>query len=169
MAKTNILVPLTKSETSQQILPQIEKLIPAQGCKLFLLYVTKPPKGLGFAAPDFRSDYVLEAGGEPLGPKAHPVYTSQQEDSLLADVEVALLPITNHLKQQGYEVAVQIYLGGDTIDEIVRTVKREKIDLVAMSTRAREGVQRLFFGDIAERVMQRVNIPVLLIQPQTQT
>lgn len=167
MTQINILVPLTKSEYSQRILPQIEKLITARDCKLFLFYVTKPPKGFGFATPDFRSDYVLKAGGEPLGPKIHPVYASQQEDSLLADVEVTLLPVTNRLKQQGYEVALQICLSDDTIDEIVRTVKREKIDLVAMSTRAREGVQRLFFGDIAERVMQRVNIPVLLIQPQT--
>ncbi len=140
MTQINILVPLTKSEISHRILPQIEKFIPARDCKLFLFYVTKPPKGLGFAAPDFRSDYMLKAGGEPLGPKPHPVYVSQQEDSLLADVEVALLPVTNHLQQQGYAVALQICLGDDTIGEIVRTVKREKIDLVAMSTRARDGV-----------------------------
>jgi nucleotide-binding universal stress UspA family protein len=159
-------VPLTRSEYSQRILPQIEKLISAQDCKLFLFYVTKPQKGIGFAAPDFWSDYALEVGGEPLGPQTHPVYTSQQEDSLLADVEVALLPVANHLKRRGYEVALQICLGGDTIDEIMRTMEREKIDLVAMSTRVREGVQRFFFSDIAERVLQRVNIPVLLIQPQ---
>lgn len=166
MAKRSILVPLTKSGASQHILPQIENLIPAQDSKLILFYVTKPPRGMGFAAPDYRSDYALEPAGEPLGPKPHPVYASQQEDSLQADVEVALLPVTNHLKQQGYDVSVQVCFGEDTVGEIVRTVKREKIDLVAMSTRASVGVRRFFFGDIAQKVLKQVDIPVLLIHPE---
>ena len=166
MAKKNILVPLTKSESSRKVLLQIVKFIPARESKLILFYVTKPPRGMGFAAPDYRSDYVLESAGEPLGPKAHPVYTSQQEDSMQADVEVALLPVTNDLKQQGYEVSVQVYFGDDTVGEIVRIVKRDKIDLVVMSTRASVGALRFFFGDVAEKVMQRVDIPVLLIHPK---
>jgi len=166
MAKKNILVPLTKSETSQKILAQIESFIPAQDSKLILYYVTKPPKGMGFSVPDYRSDYVLESAGEPLGPKTHPVFSSQEEDSLKAEVEVALLPVINNLKQQGYDVSIQVCFGEDVINEIVRIVKRDKIDLVAMSTRARVGMMRFFFGDIAEKVMQQVDIPVLLIQPK---
>ena len=166
MAKKNILVPLTKSESSQKILQQIESLFPAKDSKLILYYVTKPPKGMGFAAPDYRSDYVLESAGEPLGPKPHPVFSSQEEDSLQADVEVALLPVTNKLKQQGYDVSTQVCFGTDVVGEIVRIVKRDKIDMIAMSTRAREGMLRFFFGDIAEKVMQQVDIPVLLIHPK---
>jgi len=166
MAQKNILIPLTKSQASQQILPQIEKFIPALEGKLILFYVTKPPRGMGFAAPDFRSDYKLEAGGEPVGPKPHPVYSSQEEDSMQADIKVALLAVTNHLKQQGYDVSLQVYFGEDTVGEIVRTVKRAQIDLVAMSTQARVGVSRFFFGDIAEKVMQQVDIPLMLIHPK---
>ena len=166
MAKKNILVPLTKSESSQKILQQIESFLPAQDSKLILYYVTKPPKGMGFAAPDYRSDYVLESAGEPLGPKSHPVFSSQEEDSLQADVEVALLPVTKKLKQQGYDVSTQVCFGTDVVGEIVRIVKRDKIDMIAMSTRAREGMLRFFFGDIADKVMQQVDIPVLLIHPK---
>ena len=166
MAKKNILVPLTKSVSSQKILRQIESFLPAQDSKLILFYVTKPPKGMGFAAPDYRSDYVLESAGEPLGPKSHPIFSSQEEDSLQADVEVALLSVTNKLKQQGYDVSTQVCFGEDVVSEIVRIVKRDKIDMIAMSTRAREGMLRFFFGDIAEKVMQQVDIPVLLIHPK---
>jgi len=166
MAKKNILVPLTKSESSRTILQQIESFFPAQDSRLILYYVTKPPKGMGFAAPDYRSDYVLESAGEPLGPKSHPVFSSQEEDSLQAKVEVALLPVTNRLKQQGYDVSTQVCFGTDVVGEIVRIVKREKIDMIAMSTRAREGMLRFFFGDIADKVMQQVDIPVLLIHPK---
>jgi len=162
----NILVPLTKSKFSHKILDEIEKFIPVEDSKLILFYVTKPPKGMGFAAPDYRSDYALEADGEPLGPKIHPVFSSQEEDSLQSDIEVALLSITNKLKQQGYDVTTQVCFGDGVVSEIVRNVKRDKIDMIAMSTRARVGVRRFFFADIAEKVMQQVEIPVLLIHPK---
>ncbi len=166
MANKNILVPLTKSESSHQILQQIEAFIPAQGSKLILYYVIKPPKGMGFSAPDYRSDYVLESAGEPLGPKSHPVFSSQEEDSAQADAEVALLSVSNDLKQKGYDVSIQVCFGENVVAEIVRIVKRDKIDLVAMSTQARVGMLRFFFGDIAEKVMKQVDIPVLLIHPK---
>lgn len=165
MAK-NILVPLTSSGFSHKILPEIEKFIPAEDCKLILYYVSKPPKGVGFAAPDYRSDYALESDGEPLGPKTFPIYSSQEEDSLQAEVEVALLPVTNRLKNRGYDVAIQVCFVDEVVEEIVRIIKSEDIDLIAMSTQARVGMLRFFFADIAERVMQQVDIPLLLVYPK---
>jgi len=162
----NILIPLTKSNISHKILGEVEKFIQTEDNKLILYYVTKPPKGMGFAAPDYRSDYALESDGEPLGPKTFLVFSSQEEDSLRAEIEVDLLPIMNQLKQHGYSVAIQVCFLDDVVGEIVRIVKRDKIDLIAMSTQARVGMLRFFFADIAEKVMQQVNIPVLLIHPR---
>jgi nucleotide-binding universal stress UspA family protein len=71
-----------------------------------------------------------------------------------------------HLQEAGYAVSMQVCFGEDVVGEIVRTVKRDKIDMIAMSTRARVGMLRFFFGDIADKVMQRVDIPVLLIHPK---
>lgn len=162
----NILIPLTKSAFSHKILQEIEKFVPVEDSKLILFYVTKPPKGTGFATPDYRSDYALESAGEPLGPKTHPIFSSQEEDSVQSDVEVALLPITNKLKHQGYDVSIQVCFVDDVVGEIVRTVKRDKIDMIAMSTQARVGMLRFFFADIAEKVMRQVDIPVLLVNPK---
>lgn len=162
----NILVPLTKSILSHKILDEVKKFISPEDSKLILFYVTKPPKGMGFAALDYRSDYALEAEGEPVGPKAYPVFASQEEDSIQSEVEVALLPITNDLKEQGYDVSTQVCFVDDVVGEIVRITKRNKIDMIAMSTRARVGVLRFFFADIAEKVTQQVDIPVLLISPK---
>jgi len=166
MAKKKILVPITKSKSSQKILKQIESFLPAQDSELILYYVTKPPKGMGIAAPDYRSDYGLEPAGGPIGPKPHPVFASQEEDSMQSNIEVALLPISNELKEHGYDVSTQICFGENVVSEIVRIVKRDKVDMIAMATRARVGVRRFFFGDIAEKVAQRVQIPVLLIPPK---
>jgi len=162
----HILVPLTKSAFSHKILQEIDKCIRPEDAEIILYYVTKPPKGLGFATPDYRSGYALEADGEPLGPKAHPVFPSQEEESIQSEVEVTLLPITNALKEKGYEVSTQLCVADDIVGEIVRIVKRDKIDVIAMSTRARIGARRFFFADIATKVMQRVDIPVLMVNPK---
>ena len=162
----NILVPLTKSPFSHKILREVEKCIPTEGSKIILYYITRPPKGSGFAATDYRSDYALEPDGEPLGPKAHPVFASQEEDSIQSDVEVALLSITNDLKAKGYDVSTQICFVNEVVSEIARIVKRDKVDLIAMSTRARTGVRHFFFSNIAEKVLEQVDIPMLLIHPK---
>ena len=164
--KKKILVPLTKSAISHKILGKIEKFAQPENSELILFYVDKPPKGSGFAATDYRSDYALEPDGEPLGPKAHPVFASQEEDSIRSDVEVALLSVINNLKEKGYEVSTQFCFVNEVTNEIVRVVKRDKIDIIAMSTRARVGLLRFFFADLADRVTQRVDIPVLLIHPK---
>ncbi len=161
-----ILIPLTKSPFSHKILDEVKKFVPVKDSKLILYYITRPPKGLGFAATDYRSDYALKPDGEPLGPKAHPVFPSQEEDSIQSDVEVALLAETNALQKMGYEVSVQTCFVDDVVSEIVRITKRDKIDLIAMSTQARVGVPRFFFADIAEKLMQKMAIPFLLIHPK---
>jgi nucleotide-binding universal stress UspA family protein len=55
--------------------------------------------------------------------------------------------------------------GKDPIKEILREITSSKINLVAMSTRARVGVTRFFFRGIADTLAQKARIPVLLIHP----
>ena len=161
-----ILVPLTKSVLSHKILAEVEKFVSPDDSKIILFYVHKPPKGSGFAIPDYRSDYAFAPDGEPIGPKAHPIFPSQEEDNLQSEADVALLPLTNHLREKGYDLSTQYCFVDAVVDEIVRIVKRDKIDMIAMSTSARVGISRFFFSDIADRVTQKVDIPVLLIHPK---
>ena len=161
-----ILIPLNKSSFSHKILAEIEKIFPPKEHELVLYYITKPPKGSGFAATDYRSDYALETDGEPLGPKAHPVFPSQEEDSIQSEVEIALLSIVNDLKEKGYKISTQICFVDEVASEIVRIVKRDKVDLIAMSTRAHVGMKKFFFDDLAQRVLKRVDIPLFLFYPE---
>ncbi len=164
--KKKILVPLNRSSFSHKILTEIEKFFPPKEHELVLYYITKPPKGSGFAATDYRSDYALESDGEPMGPKAHPVFPSQEEDSIQSEVEIALLPIVNELKEKGYKTSTQICFVDEVTREIVRIVRRDKVDLIAMSTRAHIGVKRFFFEDLAQRVLKQVDIPLFLVYPE---
>jgi nucleotide-binding universal stress UspA family protein len=53
----------------------------------------------------------------------------------------------------------------DPVDAILAEIKNSKIDLVAMSTRARVGVTRFFFRNIADTLARKANVPVLLAHP----
>jgi nucleotide-binding universal stress UspA family protein len=165
MSKHKVLIPLNQSKLSQQILPCVESFLSADENEVVLFFVTNPPSGAGFGEPDLRSGYVHMPGSEPVRPTLHPIYATQQQDSIKAHVEVELMPVTNRLKEAGYQVSTVVGFGKDPVEAILRVISEKKIDLVAMTTRARVGVTRFFFRNIADILAQKAKIPVLLVHP----
>jgi nucleotide-binding universal stress UspA family protein len=49
-------------------------------------------------------------------------------------------------------------------DAIIRTAINQSCDLIAMGTQGREGLERLLLGSVAERVVRRSSVPVLLVR-----
>ena len=165
MPKNKILIPLNQSELSKEILVHVENFISADENDLILFFVTKPPSGVGFGKPDLRAGYVPRPGDEPVRPTLHPIYASQQQDSIKAHVDAELMPITNRLREAGYKVSIVVGFDKDPVEAILGIIAKSKIDLVAMSTRARVGVTRFFFRSIADTLAQKAKVPVLLIHP----
>jgi nucleotide-binding universal stress UspA family protein len=165
MPKNKILIPLNQSELSKEILVHVENFISADENDLILFFVTKPPSGVGFGKPDLRAGYVPRPGDEPVRPTLHPIYASQQQDSIKAHVDAELMPITNRLREAGYTVSIVVGFDKDPVEAILGIIAKSKIDLVAMSTRARVGVTRFFFRSIADTLAQKAKVPVLLIHP----
>ena len=165
MPNNKVLIPLNQSELSQKILPYVEKFVSADENDLILFFVTKPPGGAGFGEPDLGAGYPRMPGDEPVRATLHPIYASQQQDSIRAHVEAELMPVTNRLKEAGYKVSIVVGFGKDAGEEILREIAASKIDLVAMSTRARVGVTRFFFRNMADTLAQKAKVPTLLIHP----
>ena len=165
MPNNKVLIPLNQSELSQKILPYVEKFISANENDLILFFVTKPPSGTGFGEPDLGAGYVPRPGDKSVMPTLHPIFATQQEDSIKAHVETELMSVTNRLKEAGYKVTIEVGFGKDPVKGMLRKITDSKINLVAMSTRARVGVTRFFFRNIADTLAQKANIPVLLIHP----
>jgi nucleotide-binding universal stress UspA family protein len=165
MAKNKIMIPLNQSTLSQKILPSVERLFAAGENELILFYITRPPSAAGFGEPDLGAGYVQLPGDEPVMPTLHPIYASQQQDSIKAHVEAELMPITERLRNAGYEVSVKVGFDKDPVAAILRAIDRRDIDLVAMTTHARVGVTRFFFRNIADTLAQQASVPVLLVHP----
>jgi len=54
---------------------------------------------------------------------------------------------------------------GDPAEEIVKYVNEEKMDLIVIGTHGRKGLEKVFFGSVAERVIKTSPVPVLSINP----
>jgi len=165
MPNNKVLIPLNQSELSQEILPYVEKFISAEANELILFFVTRPPSGAGFGEPDLAAGYVPRPGDKPVMPTLHPIYESQQEDSITAHVEVELMSVTSRLRDAGYQVSLVVGFDKDPVEAILKEIRDRNIDLVAMSTRAHVGVTRFFFRNIADILALKAKIPVLLTHP----
>ncbi len=53
---------------------------------------------------------------------------------------------------------------GDPAEEILACAKAEHVGLIAMSTHGRSGLRRTLFGGVAEAVVRRAPLPVLLVR-----
>ena len=54
---------------------------------------------------------------------------------------------------------------GDAVDEIVRLADENGAGLICIGTHGREGLARLFVGSVAEGVVRRSDVPVLVVRP----
>jgi nucleotide-binding universal stress UspA family protein len=56
-------------------------------------------------------------------------------------------------------------VSGDPAAEILKTIESEGIDLVVMGTHGRKGLEHTIFGSVAENVVKKSAVPVLVINP----
>ncbi len=54
---------------------------------------------------------------------------------------------------------------GRAADEILRQVDEQGADLVVMRTRGRAGIQRAVLGSVAERLLSRTDVPIVMLRP----
>jgi nucleotide-binding universal stress UspA family protein len=53
---------------------------------------------------------------------------------------------------------------GSVAEAIIRAADEERIDLIAMATHGRSGLQHVFYGSVAEQVLRSCAKPVLLVR-----
>lgn len=52
---------------------------------------------------------------------------------------------------------------GDPADEIIKYAETKNVDLVILGTHGRKGLDRFYFGSVAENVVARSSVPVLTV------
>ena len=167
MTKNRVLVPNDGSTFCRQIYPHIAKFLTPEQTTLILLRVgpeqsgltPTPPKATGYGAsvPMYDSHRDAELA-------LHPIYASQERDSAAAAIRSEMTNDIHLLEQAGYLVEVEARFG-ERGEEIVKFAEHNNIDLIAMTTHWRRGIQKIIFGSVAQYVAAHVNVPILMVHP----
>ena len=142
---SSILVPLDGSSFAEQALPFARQLALASGASLRLAYAHTPAT-TGDPGVEFRL----------FDPKEEQVRQNE-----LAYLETMAKRLTNG---GGLHVECAL-LKGTTAPALEDYVERTGTDLVVMTSHGRGGIGRLMLGNVADQLVRRLNVPVLVIRP----
>lgn len=106
---------------------------------------------------------------EPLPPLALPPDVSvpphQLEAEAAADLRCYLDILAADLRTSLRVPVVTEVLAGDVALELAWYVEARDVGLVVMTTHGRTGLSRLWLGSVADRLVRRLSVPVLLLHP----
>jgi nucleotide-binding universal stress UspA family protein len=142
----SILVPLDGSLSSEQALPYAAELARRSGADLRLVFVHTP--------------LLLGEGTLYLG--TPDVQLWEEEKSYLATV-------VGRLKKAGVDKVSAHVLEGAIVQTLQEQALSEGCDLVVMTTHGRGPVSRFWLGSVADQVVHRLPLPLLLIRTREET
>jgi nucleotide-binding universal stress UspA family protein len=144
-----VLIPLDGSALVEQILMPAVALGTVMGAKYTLLYVVEP----------YRS-----VSGDPVP------YTSRLDDATLAHEQAEAQDYLNGIallmRAEGLQVQTRVAVARDARTAIRQAALQHEIDVIAMTTHGRGGLDRLLVGSVAAQVLHDSQISVLLYRPQ---
>lgn len=140
-----ILIPLDGSARSEAIVAHALRLGRALGAELTLLHVVVPAI-LGPAAP-FTTPTDFD-----------PERTRRDEVEARGNLEA----LAHQLAREGVVARVRVVMSDQVAPAILEECKRDGADLIALSTAGRSGLRRLLIGSVADKVLRRAEVPLLL-------
>lgn len=143
-----ILVPIDCSGRSESALPKALRLAKAERAEVILCHVTPPPGLTEIGVIDREaielSDRVT-ARNKRVG-QAH-------LNRLMESVSDCGVPITT-----------RTIVGGDVRRELIKVMHDEAIDFIVMSSHGQSGHADVPLGDVANHILKRSKVPVLIVR-----
>ena len=132
-----ILVPLDGSMNAESILPHVRRLLYRSDSEIILVYAVVPPV----------PENALLGADPAVGPA---------REYLLSQKAV--------LEKAGVRVRAIVRVGSP-VGVILDLVEEEKATLIAMATHGSSGFTRMLLGSVAEGILRKSPIPVLVLRP----
>jgi nucleotide-binding universal stress UspA family protein len=107
--------------------------------------------------------YVIE----PINPGTYEVPLQVIQDAAQKGQDFGtsyLAKITARMKAEGLDTE-PVLMNGSVTESILNYVKGNAVDLIVMSTHGRSGISRLVLGSVADKIIRRSTVPVLLVTP----
>jgi len=141
-----ILFPIDFTENSSKILPFVLSMSEKYDGMIYLLHVVEDLSkwGVGSFVPHLPLDSFKKDAIEGAKKAMDKVCDQQLE---------------------GCPNFQRMVVYGDPASEILKTIESEGIDMVIMGTHGRKGLEHTIFGSVAENVVKRSSVPVLVVNP----
>jgi nucleotide-binding universal stress UspA family protein len=151
-AVRRVLVPYDGSELALQALPWACALLSAGG-EIVVLHVLVPH---GLAAEGALAD--------PLGDP-----TRAELERVRVEIAGAIAPHVGEARRaRGMRARVELTPGLDAARAVAEAARRLEADVICMTTHGRSGIVRTVMGSVAQRVLKRAGVPVLVVPPPRQ-
>jgi len=141
-----ILFPCDLSENASKIIPYVLSLAEKYAATIHLIYVVED---------------LVKLGGWSFVP--HFNLGNLQKELEVHAVKTLDEFCKSHLR--GCDNFKQKVASGDPAMEILKEVDSEGIDMVVMGTHGRKGLEHTIFGSVAENVVKKSPVPVVVINP----
>lgn len=143
----NVLIPLDGSLLAESIVPHALDLGEGASTTFTLLRVVPPV----WTSPEIMSepDTISE------GALRERITESRQYLTSVAD----------RMKGDGLNVKCEVVVGTAAAATILEYTRRREVDVIAMATHGRGGVQRLILGSVADKVLRGAEVPMLVYRP----
>jgi nucleotide-binding universal stress UspA family protein len=145
----NILIPLDGDPEHAQALPVSKEL--ALACEASL--------HLAMVIPRFMN---LSGSMAVPGSRMLPATTSRMLDMALQDAEAYSAGLVKGLQGQGFSVSGHV-LRGDPAKIIVEAADRAAIDLIALATHGKTGMEAFWAGSVTNKICSQSKVPLLLV------
>jgi nucleotide-binding universal stress UspA family protein len=140
-----ILFPTDLTDASENAFPSALSLARQYGAKLYVIH-------------------VVDTGHEAAGFYVPHLSFERLHGELRQGAEGMLKKFCRR-RLRGFEGCETHILEGEPYREIIKFVNDNKIDLVVMGTFGKGRMDRFMFGSTTERVMRKVNCPLLVVPP----
>lgn len=146
-----LVVPLDGSDVAERALIEAESLAALTHAPIHLVRVI-----------DGTGDHTATPFTTMIDPLALSASLADEIDS----VRHYLGSVAQRIAARGYEVSHELR-HGPVVDQLIAVSKPG--DLLVMASHGRSGISRWFMGSIAEDVVRRVSVPVLLVKASSYT
>jgi nucleotide-binding universal stress UspA family protein len=140
----SVLVPLGGSGLSARALPFAKRVAQAAAARLIVVRAHLPADDLGL-----RLEYPELSWAE-------------RADEERATAEAEFRTVVDGLRKDGQDVEAR-FVEGAAADVIYETAASTRANLIVMSTHGHGGMGRWLYGSVADEVLRRVPVPVLLV------
>lgn len=145
IAIKKILFPVDLTENASKILPYVLSISETYDSMIYLFHVVN-------GVDEWTSHYVPHTSLDRV------------KEEVLKGAKGAMKRVCNEQLQRCPNFQRKI-VAGDPATEILKAIDTEGIDLVIMGSNGRNGLEQTIFGSVAENVVKKSPVPVLVLNP----